>query len=1280
MVKDSTQRAAAIDGLEYISQLVRRFVQIENIYFLGEGLARQDGLETAITKLYTQILEYEARAACQFNRKTGHQTLRNIIGADSWDSILGTIKKSEEECDKRRAIIDKGDQQTLMQKLDIMLTEQSAKVNELREASRAQDEALLAGIKAIREDQKASFQNEKEANCHRCFRVANYESTKDNNTDRVPGTCEWFLQHPRYTRWLNEPASKLLWVTADPGCGKSVLSKFLVHDYRSWMWKDTSICYFFFKDNSEENRSATHALCSILHQLFLQKPALLKHALSEFDANGNDLCRLFRTLWSILLRAAADPDSSGIVCILDALDECSEPSWKQIVEHLTDFQSTAHEQVKIKFLVTSRPNNRIWSTFSKNLSRHDGDLTSIQLMGENEEEMKEISAEIKLLVDAKVKELKKLRSAYGIKDDADVAVKAKLNKIEHRTYLWIALIFPELEELAGHAEDHLLEGIERIPSTVDEAYEKILSKSSNAQQARRLLHIVCAASRPLTLAEMNRALSIRDKDHTEALIPPESFRTYVRHLCGLFISIQNSSIYLIHQTAKEFLISGSTPEAPISPVISHEGPWKNSLEGSESHYVLAQICMSYFLSSEFESDPLNLKMWILRYDDVPAELEDYAKKHEFSTYAGSQWATHFEEAGCNRTKLSELALEMCNPQSRPFRTWLPFHITSIPLQSPPNNPHSSMLTMIHEFSQLAVEALFPQVLAQDDVKADSPDDGDIIPLHWAARYGYLRVMEVLLAQDDVNPNSTDKFGNTPLNEALRYHQTRAAELLLMQSNVDADRKNDHTSHRTPLSYAATCGNIDVVKLLLNRDDIDRDFKDDQNRTSLSYAAAESGDVNVVKLFLVQGAEADSKDVNHRTPLSYAAERGYNDDMMKLFLVRDDVEADSKDINNRTPLSYAAARSGNSATVRLLLAHGVEADSKDDVNRTPLSYAAAAWDNIYTVELLLVRDDVETDFKDINNRTPLSYAAAQRDNIRVVELLLAHSVKVNSKDVNNRTPLSYAAESGGVDVMRLLLAQGAEADFKDINNRTPLSYAAASWNSIDMMKLLLARDDVEADSKDINNRTPFSYAVAASDNIDVVELLLARGDVETDSKDIKNRTPLSYAAAGEKTVDVVKLLLARDDVEADSKDIENRTPLSYAAAGSETVDVMKLLFARDDVEADSKDINNRTPLSYAAEEGGVNMIEFLLAQGLEADSKDINNRTPLSYAAARFLTIDAVKVLLARDDVDPDSADIDGHTPTWWAESKRNYKIVALLRARKAAIAARVHGPSGSEDV
>lgn len=57
-----------------------------------------------------------------------------------------------------------------------------------------------------------------------------------------------------------------------------------------------SVCYFFFKDDDESRQSDVNALCVILHQLFVQRPVLLKHAMPDYENNGDHLRTMFNTL------------------------------------------------------------------------------------------------------------------------------------------------------------------------------------------------------------------------------------------------------------------------------------------------------------------------------------------------------------------------------------------------------------------------------------------------------------------------------------------------------------------------------------------------------------------------------------------------------------------------------------------------------------------------------------------------------------------------------------------------------------------------------------------------------------------------------------------------------------------------------------------------------------------------------------------------------------------------------------------------------------------------
>ncbi|KAK6513280.1 hypothetical protein TWF506_009439 [Arthrobotrys conoides] len=161
-------------------------------------------------------------------------------------------------------------------------------------------------------------------------------------------------------------------------------------------------CYFFFKDDFEDQRSVVSALCSILHQLFRQKPVLLSEAiLREFEDGPEIFTSSFSNLWDTLLSAAKDRKAGEIVCLLDAIDECEDSGRSQLAKALCKLYSTRSD-FNSKFLLTSRPYGEIRRGF--HTLKIPG-LPIIHLSGENKVEMKKISREIDVFIEARVESI-----------------------------------------------------------------------------------------------------------------------------------------------------------------------------------------------------------------------------------------------------------------------------------------------------------------------------------------------------------------------------------------------------------------------------------------------------------------------------------------------------------------------------------------------------------------------------------------------------------------------------------------------------------------------------------------------------------------------------------------------------------------------------------------------------------------------------------------------------------------------------------------------------------
>lgn len=138
-------------------------------------------------------------------------------------------------------------------------------------------------------------------------------------------------------------------MSADPGCGKSVLIKHLV-DHILPNTSERTSCYFFFKDDFTDQKTATNALYAILRQLFMARPHLLHDSiLDKFDIDGDKFIQSFHDLWSTLTTVAADQSAGEIVCILDALDECQDNDRLQLIHAATFKDLSILRRIKISY-------------------------------------------------------------------------------------------------------------------------------------------------------------------------------------------------------------------------------------------------------------------------------------------------------------------------------------------------------------------------------------------------------------------------------------------------------------------------------------------------------------------------------------------------------------------------------------------------------------------------------------------------------------------------------------------------------------------------------------------------------------------------------------------------------------------------------------------------------------------------------------------------------------------------------------------------------------------
>ncbi|KAJ5708897.1 hypothetical protein N7493_010231 [Penicillium malachiteum] len=751
-------------------------------------------------------------------------------------------------------------------------------------------------------------------------------------------------------------------------------------------------------DFSDLNSSAS-AVASLLRQVLIARPSLFTNTILEkFETDGQQLLGSFQSLWDLFITIAANENSGEIVCVVDALDECRDEDRLPFIQAISRIYLNEDLKSKpdLKFLVTSRRYGHIRSAFHA----LETNLPTFHLSGEDDLEVKKISKEINLVLQVDV---------------------------SNRTYLWVSLTLEFIEKTPGFTRGNVRRIIhDEIPLTVDEAYEKILNRSPDHAKAKRLLHIVTAAKRPLSLDEMSVALGFRPGDVDQAyddivdeMEPVERLRTSLRDLCGLLLTVVDQKVYLLHQTVKEFLVRDSVVETTQTSTL-----WKHSIAPKESSRVLAEIGALFLCMSE--------GLRILR------SLYEYFV--EF-------WPIHFRESCVTKEdQIVPLATQLCDSTVMESARFHNFWNSMGRLRFYYDHMHGDYpleVSILMCASYFGFSAVVENILDGNEVDLNEKDTTcQRTPMGWAAEKGYDDIVKMLLETDKVEFGSVDGDRASTLLCAARNGHTEVVrvllaafghhgvvKLLLETTKVDV---NSAISGTRALDRACDNEHKEVVRLLLKTGHASADRIPGHHHSPLHIALINKREAIAILLLETGLADPNLKCGDGQTPLSYAAQSGL-ETIVKWLLDSDKVNVNSKDRNHQTPLHFAA-ESGNENVVKMLVDTGEidDIDLKGYKDRSPL-WLAASDGHASVVKFLLGYWQSRPRLKGLPNFSPL-LAAAAHGHVSIVKLLLdTKAVEVDAKEsTEQRTALSIAAEDGNPAIVKLLLETG---EF-DVETRDP----------------------------------------------------------------------------------------------------------------------------------------------------------------------------------------------------------------------------------------------------
>jgi hypothetical protein len=171
-----------------------------------------------------------------------------------------------------------------------------------------------------------------------------------------------------------------------------------------------------------------------------------------------------------------------------------------------------------------------------------------------------------------------LKTREGYNDGVLAEIANEIRQRAANTFLWVALVFKELdtglEDLNPVHGAYALDIIKEIPPGLSKLYNHMLTKiergtRSDPQYCKNALVAIFLTYRPLTLSELAVLADLPSNMHP---------RTIAKK-CGSFLTIKQETVYLIHQSAKDYLDENYTSRLqPAGAAQGHTDIGKRSID------------------------------------------------------------------------------------------------------------------------------------------------------------------------------------------------------------------------------------------------------------------------------------------------------------------------------------------------------------------------------------------------------------------------------------------------------------------------------------------------------------------------------------------------------------------------------------------------------------------------------------------------------------------------------------------------------------------------------
>ncbi|KAF4458972.1 Ankyrin repeat, partial [Fusarium albosuccineum] len=994
---------------------------------------------------------------------------------------------------------------------------------------------------------------------------------------RHPHTGLWLLDGEEFQQWLAVPNTRL-WLTGTPGAGKTVLAGAIISEVLDLSSSTVGVAFFFcdYKD------SRTHEVINILQTMASQLARQNHEAYMVLEAyykeiQPNEGLSSDPSLWEL-----NDIIHQMVACfekvymVIDGIDECGETA-REVARALADIVEEQESTVSLTILRRDELPIR---------EALQDAFVSIEIEAQKDDIRLYVATEMESRIQTGQLRLRNM----ALKDEI---LRALVND-NGGMFRWVSCQLDYLCELPRDKDRR--EALKSLPPTLNKTYERILDRIQSKNAAvqylvEQCLHFIAVAEPPLTISELQEAVSIDDETLTldsDALVDEATIIQHCSSLVRRRVSYNGADTYLefSHFSVAEYLQGSSL----CGTKLERYRTCQNSANRS-----LATACLRMLCLDEVSYQPT-------------ATMEDFTQvsernwQHPFYPYAALLWpryaSNHWQD-----TAISDLIMRLFSPEKPTiFFSWAlqMFHFLLAPrylvvreaINAVPEDQH------MDEFIQ------FSSVVLQKG----------FTPLHIAAALGLIEPCRMLV-QKGADVNAMCQLG-TPLHSAV------SATNFFVRGTNASDFSDSDTSASSDEDLSVS--SIDSLP-----------EPDDDSELDSIYSVSEYGSdlwlldhfkvfdytrPQIIDLFIAGGAQLLNSPGLGQLPLFQAAlvtsRRIKNLDMVTS-LVKAGIVLEESDLRHFERFMRQAWRvprnRGGEETINRLISSLAFLKDEATTSAVAAQLYPLTFDLITSLAVKGSTSGKDSLLQAVGEATedPLAAAivAVGYDNIEELKHILKHHNLDLGKRVNSKgeTFLHIAVKHVSINSVKLMLEHGCNALVPDFQEVLPIWMCSTDIHSL-VLRLLIDSNQEQLEAKDIDGNTIWHMA-AKTGSCEILRALIEKTPNFQRHLEVLNfecSSALNMAMNASR-VDAAALLARHHPNQVSSWTRE--IPLMHLAAKVGSSDLVQMLIDAG-VDTKAKVEDGSTPLHHLKGNSTIQCVQLLKSLYPDLGARDSQGLRPL----------------------------------------------------------------------